>query len=317
MMRYLLFIFCFSFLQNIYGQQFHDKLPELSYKEYGFEKPVTQSIAVYYYGDSLGYEPKSVEFHKFNEDNCIQQRVLQILGKYQSETIYNYVYKEGLLDSLNVLASAAAFSNFTHYIYNDKQQLVKSVCTGKYTNYTKDYFYDSNGKLVKINFNHKNGNNTITNFVYKNGEIDYVEKVEKIGNEPVKKTLFYYFNKELLASSEVGSEKVTLYTSDFGELKREIEGDIEKIVKSYRNGVPEKKPSEKPFLKDAKVLFQVYDTKNMDGDWIKRYQTDYSYGQKQIRYVFRKLTYKDGVSSGSTDFDSIFQIRMKKILSRY
>ncbi len=313
--KHLLTAFCICFFTSLFAQEEHLDLPKLNYKEYGFQQPIMQSITAYYKADSGGYSPKMVEFLIFDKQHNISQRVLRILGKYRSETSYMYVYKNGLLDSLNVTASAASFSRTTNYIYNSKKQLIKSETKGKYASSTNEYSYNDNGQLSKIVFAYEKGGGYSTNFHYSNNQLDYVERIKKEADGTSEKLLFYYLNGTVLASTELGSDKVILYDNDFGELRREVKGDIVEIVKNYRSDVPGQKPNAKPFLKDAKTVFQTYDTKNMDGDWIKRYQVDQQYGQNQDRFVFRKIYYTEDKSSGDTKFSSLYEMQMKKRLN--
>ena len=198
--KYISFLVAFLTVSDIDAQEFYHKLPETSYKDFGFKKPVKQSVAIYYQSDSAGHKAKSLEFHTFNEHQKISQRTLKIFGQHPSQTDYNYVYKDGLLDSLNVTASTVAFSSYTNYIYNDKKQIIKSICNGKYTNYTNEYAYDGFGMLTKVTSKHKSGNVTVSNLVYNDKKLVYLSKLEQAQTSTPTKTLFYFLNDKIIGN---------------------------------------------------------------------------------------------------------------------
>lgn len=306
--KHLIFLVFFLTLNVVNAQDYHQNLPELTNEDFGFKHPMLEATKVYYQSDESGYKPTMLEYHRFNKEQKIELRVLRIFGKYKSETVNRYVYEDGLLDSMNVTASSASFSSFTHYTYNNKKQLISSDCTGKYTNYTDTFSYDKYNRIESITRNHKNGNKQTTNFFYSNNQLDHVEKLAD-----GKTTLFYFVDGALKASGAMGESKVMLYENDFGELTRQVVGDIAQIAKIYRiESLPGNKPKEKPFLKDAKILFQAHDTQNMDGDWIKRYQIDKQYGQNKTNFVFRELKYANNTTSGATKFDALYEMQIKK-----
>ncbi|MDY0090901.1 MAG: hypothetical protein RBR78_11125 [Flavobacteriaceae bacterium] len=90
----------------------HLSPPKTHWQSFGFHKQPKQVAIAYYKSDSLGYEPAMFEVFTFNESGYIIQKYLRIYGKYESETANNYVYKNGVLDSINTLASAQNSTNF-------------------------------------------------------------------------------------------------------------------------------------------------------------------------------------------------------------
>ena len=61
----------------------------------------------------------------------------------------------------------------------------------------------------------------------------------------------------------------------------------------------------------SKIVFDIpAEARNEQGDWIKRIQFDRRFGS-QKRMVFQYLKYADGTESGSTDFDLIFDMKVK------
>ncbi|RKD18643.1 hypothetical protein BCY91_15010 [Pelobium manganitolerans] len=80
--------------------------PKTYWQSFGFQKQPKQVGIGYYKSDSLGYEPAMLEVYNFNEDGFITQKYIRIFGEYGSETVNNYVYSNGVLDSINTLASA-------------------------------------------------------------------------------------------------------------------------------------------------------------------------------------------------------------------
>jgi hypothetical protein len=49
------------------------------------------------------------------------------------------------------------------------------------------------------------------------------------------------------------------------------------------------------------------------GDWIKSLQIDRRFGTSIRRMVFKKIQYADGTESGSTNYDMIFDQKVKYI----
>lgn len=77
--------------------------PKTYWQSFGFQKQPKQVGIGYYKSDSLGYEPAMLEVYNFNDDGFITQKYIRIFGEYGSETVNNYVYSNGILDSINTL----------------------------------------------------------------------------------------------------------------------------------------------------------------------------------------------------------------------
>ncbi len=307
--QYFIAFISLFFFNGLSAQDNHFDLPKLDYTDYGYKKPVKEAYAVFYKVDSLSYEAKRVEMFVFNSNGKIAQRVIQDLREPHSQEIVNYVYREGLLDSLKSINTDLSYNSSTHFIYNQKKQLVKEVCVGKYGEDVKDYMYNLDGSIDRIEFKRRTNRKIITTFFHKNGQLDYVEEAVPNGSQADQKTRFYYFNGKILASNRVGTKQVVLYQYDFGEQRQDVTGDIMEVVDSFRNKVP----GEKEFLRESIVFFQTHEAENMVGDWTKRYQSDTRYKSDQTRYVFRKIIYADGEVSGNTEYDFFFKSRLEKM----
>ena len=106
------------------------------WQSFEFQKQPKQVSIGYYKSDSLGYEPAMPEVYNFNEDGFITQKYIRIFGEYGSETVNNYVYINGVLDSINTLASAQNFNSQQKLHYSNSGQLTHITATGKFADYT-------------------------------------------------------------------------------------------------------------------------------------------------------------------------------------
>src|SRR5690606_20994766 len=117
----------------------HLALPKIHWKSYGYQKQIEQAKIAYYKSDSLEYETTMVEVFSFNKEGNIIQKYIRVFGKYGSETAFNYVYTNGLLDSINTYASAKNFNTQQKFHYDKNGRLTHSTSTGVYANFTDVY----------------------------------------------------------------------------------------------------------------------------------------------------------------------------------
>lgn len=298
----------------------HIQLPKTDWQSYGFQKQVKQAAIGYYKSDSSGYEPVMLEVYGFNNEGQLTNKYIRIFGKFASETVHKYVYKQGVLDSINTLASARSFNATQKLHYNKDGLLQKITAKGAYTNFTDTYTYESSGMVAAIERKYQNGGGLQARFDHQKNVV--TEKEIAVNGKSVERH-FVYDGDELLASFTPGNQRpvtVTLYDNDSrSHFNVEITEETLPVIFEWRKL---KQQNPKDFkkqistLKDKSAGVALFDipaeSRNQNGDWIKRLQIDRQQGM-QRRLVFQKLVYADGTESGNTAFDSIFERKVSNI----
>lgn len=295
------------------AQNYHHISPPKTYwQSYSFQKQPDHAKIAYYKSDSLGYEPVMAEVYSFNKEGHIIQKYTRIYGKFASETTKNYVYKNGVLDSINTIASAENFNSSQKMYYDAKGNLVKITTTGKYSDYTDTFTYDDAKTVQTITRNHAIGTKTVIEFVRKQ---NYVKEtlIEKSGR--IIESLYIYEGDSLFANFTISKKQTVTFYDNIRRIEYEIE-DVEKpfeYVLKLRTAYRKNNTTlSETFQKTAsKIVFDIpAEARNEQGDWIKRIQFDRRFGS-QKRMVFQYLKYADGTESGSTNFDLIFEMKVK------
>ncbi len=295
----------------------HIEPPKTDYKSLGFQKPVKQVGIGYYKADDKGYEPKMLEVYTFNDEHQLVQKYIRIFGQYGSETVHNYTYADGKLDSISTLASAANFNSEQKLHYADNGQLAKITATGKYANYTDTYAYNGDDALASIERKHQNGTTMTANF---NRAQNYVTQKTAPAQGETTESFFIYDGDKLFASFTAGQPIVTFYdTYHRADFQTELKDDQLAYALKLRDLKSADFDAFKQQISDLRgqpqstTFFDIpVEATNMTGDWIKRLQVDRRFAEPEKRFVFKKLVYADGTESGSTDFDLIFQSRVSK-----
>lgn len=302
------------------AQDYHHISPPKTYwQSYGFQKQPDHTKIAYYKSDSLGYEPVMAEVYSFNKEGFIIQKYMRIYGKYASETVHNYVYTNGILDSMNTVASASNFNSKQKLHYGANGVLEKVTASGVYTNFTDTYQYDKSGMVSSIQRTYQNGSKKEAFF---NHLKNTVTEKETSAKGTVTETIFVYDGDDMLASFQKdGKNKIRLkdkerrveFTLKISEndplnyalnLRKMKQEDVKKFQQTI--GDLSANPS-------AIITFDIpAESKNEHGDWTKRLQIDKQLGA-QRRMVFREIKYIDGSQSGSTEFDLIFDMKVKHI----
>src|SRR5690606_26459318 len=136
----------------------HLKPPKTYWQSFGYQKQPDHIKRAYYKSDSLGYEPTMAEVISFNKKGFIIQEYEQILGKSVKEKVRNYVYKNGVLDSINTLNTDPNYNTWQKLHYDEKGKLVKMTVNGKYSNFTDTFTYYDGGMVKTIlRHNHASG----------------------------------------------------------------------------------------------------------------------------------------------------------------
>ncbi|MFV0605725.1 MAG: hypothetical protein ACK5NK_07790 [Niabella sp.] len=319
-MKYSLSIF---FILTVFTvrAQFHEHIspPKTYWQSYDFQKQLEYSQTVYYKSDSQGYEPKMVKIVSFNKEGYIIQEYSRILGKFGSETAHNYVYTNGALDSINTVASAKNFNTTQKFHYNEKGVLQKIVSTGVYANYTESYTYDDNGMVLSIVRKHQKGGGNHVTYDHRKNIVTEIQ-INTKGDSTIQ--LYVYDGDDLVAFFKKEDKPQITFYDDYRRIyfRTEVKEDpLEYILKMRRL----KQENQKEFNNQiadimgaatSKILFDIpAESRNADGDWIRRLQVDRRFSKGERRLAFQKLKYADGSTSGSTDFDLIFDSKVKNL----
>ena len=295
----------------------HLSPPKTYWQSFSFQQQPNFAKVAYYRSDSLGYEPTMAEVISFNTEGHLIQKYTRIFGKYASETAHNYVYKNGKLDSINTLATAKNFNATQKLHYNANGFLQKVTATGVYTNFTDTYQYDNNGMVTAIQRTYQNGSKKQALFDHRKNTVTEIETSAK---GTLTETVFVYDGDELLASFVKGKAVVNLH-DNYRRIHFETEINEEPLaylitLRKVKQENPSAFRNEIGALRDKKIAIVTFDipaqSQNMQGDWTKRLQIDKRFGP-QRRLVFRQLNYADGTQSGSTDYDMIFEHKVKNI----
>lgn len=294
----------------------HLALPFLKASDYGIHKQVTKTETVYYKSDSTGYEPAMLKVLLFNDNGLLDKAYTRIIGKYASETLYENIYKKGKLDSLIKKASAVNFNMDVVYSHDEKGRISKETATGVYTNYTTSYEYDKDGRISRIHNKNKTGLEKMADYFYKDGVLTRVEQSEfnPSKNEDATIKYIYYANGRPIFSFKDDATKVVYHEFElmtkgieFGQKKAYKK--VPELMKIFHKDPQNFKKYMRETYKDYETLVQISESKDVNfPDWTKRYKVDPYYS----RMIFRKLFYKDGSSVGSTDYDTLFEMRVRR-----
>lgn len=315
-LTYLFSLICF-FAQA--QESPHLEPPKTHWQSYGFQKQVEQVGIGYYKNDSLGYEPTMLEVYTFNKDGYLIQKYNRIFGKYASETANNYVYDNGVLDSINTIASASNFSSKQKLHYNQSGGLESITASGTYTNFTDDFSWDDGGRVINIERKYQNGGKKEAVF---NAKSNYVQDKQTDLKGKITEHYHIYDGDKLFASVEINELSVVTFYDAWhrSDFKIEVEKDALNYTLKWRNlknKDPEKFDQEIAELIDkptSTIIFEIpAETKNDDGDWIKRLEIDNGFFGAERRLVFKTLVYSDGTQSGSTEYDLIFENRVSQM----
>lgn len=305
---FLLLVGFFVKAQNYY----HISPPKTYWQSYGFQKQPDHAKIAYYKSDSLGYEPVMTEVYSFNKEGHIIQKYTRIYGKFASESAKNYFYKNGVLDSTTTKASAENFNSSQKMHYDAKGNLIKITSTGKYATYTDTFTYDDDGLIQTMTRRNATGSKTFLEFVHKN---NYIKETTTEKSGRIIESCYVYEGDDIFAKFTITKKQRITFYDKIQRIEYEleaIENPFEYAMKMRTAYQKNNKALAETFQKTAsKIVFDIpAEARNEQGDWIKRIQFDRRFGS-QKRMVFQYLKYADGTESGSTDFDLIFDMKVK------
>lgn len=295
------------------AQAQHLTPPKTYWQSFGYQKQPDHVQTVQYKSDSLGYEPTVVLVKSFNKEGFLIQDYTHILGNFASETAHNYVYKNGVLDSINTLTTNQDFSSTRKLNYNPKGQLVHIISTGKHTEYTDTFTYYENGMVKTIQRRYKDESTTTTSFDHKK---NVVTETDKRGNGKISTTTYVYNLDELFAT--IDDKNTIRFHNTYHNYDFEVqaEGDALQYAIEKRRLFQQ----DEQYLgklskeKNGKIVFDIPAiSRNDNGDIIRQLQLDKTSKQTRRRLWFSKCVYADGTTSGSTDYDLLFGQRVEKM----
>jgi hypothetical protein len=297
--------------------QIHSESPLKNHKDFELSKPVKYVKIGTYDASDKGWDPVSMQVISFNDTDQLVQEYLRILGKFGSETAYNYVYDGKKLDSVNTLASAANF-NIKGDITTDKNgRIISETAKGFYADYTKSYQYNKDGTVKAITTKHATGSNNWAQFTYKNGKLDMVTQVDGKVYKGSPVNYFLYNNGLLFAKWNNLDIDLLLSPTSYRHYKLKKHSTPQATAQELRKLFnTDKKAYDMRLDKlvdTENIVYEQTTSSNEQGDWNKKMTKTLNYGQEQRRWSFREIVYMDGSTSGSTDFDSFFYERMKKL----
>lgn len=318
-MKTIISILLLAFELSASGQQpKHLSPPKTYWQSFGYQKQPDHIKRAYYKSDSLGYEPTMAEVISFNKEGFIIQEYKQALGKTPNETARNYVYKNGVLDSINTLNTDPNYNTWQKLHYDEKGNLIKITVTGKYSKYTDTFTYYENGMVKTIlRNNHASGTKTVAEFVHNR---NYVKEtvIEKSGR--TFESCYMYDGDNLFASFTISQKQRIRFYDEVRRITYQINGEsiqnpfeyaLELRTEYQKN---EDALARKFDKSDATIIFDIpAEAKNEQGDWIRRLQLDKSYSFTERRLVFNQIMYADGTKSGSTEMDLIFESKVRKM----
>ena len=286
---------------------------QISLADFGLPDSLLQYSTAYYKADSFGYEPKMLLVRQFNDQGKLEIDYMEIFGPYASTTTKQYVYKNGLIDSLNYTASNENFSSKSKYYYNEAMQLSHIVSTGYYANYTDKFTYNSQGKLSKKVrlFDDKESFNEEYFYDDKN-QFEYVKRIEN----GMPTTYTYYIDKEKFATYTDEDNYVT-FTTELGDITAPIDDELDEMVSEMRQAKlnnPENYNGEiEDVIENGTYEFVIPANTNAEsGELVKQYEINYAFKPEQRRYLFHHYYYKNKTEVGSTQFDHFFQSNIER-----
>lgn len=294
--------------------QVHTALPLKSHTNFELSKPVKYVKIATYEATEKSWDPVMTQVISFNDADQLVQEYTRILGKFGSETAYNYVYDGKKLDSVNILASAANFNSKGDIVTDKNGRIVSETAKGFYADYTRNYDYNKDGTIKTITTKHATGNNNWTQFSYKNGSLDLVTQVDGRVYKDSPVNYFLYNNGLLFATWNDLDNDLTISPTPYRHYKLKKHhaplATAMELRTLYNTNKPAYNSQIDGISNEATIVYQQGTSSNELGDWTKKMTETTSYGQTQKRYSFREIVYADGTASGSTEFDILFFKKM-------
>lgn len=287
---------------------------EVNYKDLGFTKKIKKVESYTYSFEDKWVTDKSSDVYEFDEKGNIINHAYFVYGKYASETFENSTYENELLVKREILVkNRPNFNAIITYKYDKNKNLIQKKY--KSSQYENDFIfsYDSNNKLAEINGIYAK-NHSVEKFYYKDGKLFKSINQYFAKDSVLSETISLYIDEKKVMEYNSKNEYLIAYLNEETEnwvLKMNYPNPIENIngieseikydgltIKQLKENLLNER--NQPFrLVEAKEMLQLND-KN---DCIVKAGKYYRYKQHENYYTFRKITYDDGTTSGSIDFD--------------
>ncbi len=296
--------------------------PEVNYKDLGFTQKIKKVESYTYSLEDKFVTDKSSDVYEFDVKGNIINHAYFVYGKYASETFENSTYENELLVKREILVkNRPNFNAIITYKYDKKKNLIQKKY--KSSQYENDFIfsYDSNNKLTEIKGIYAK-NHSVEKFYYKDGKLFKSINQYFAKDSVLSETITLYIDEKKVIECNPKNEYLIAYLNEETEnwvLKMNYPNPIENI-----NGIESEikydgltiKQLKENLLNERNQLFRLVEAKeiqqlNDKNDWIIKAETYYRYKQQENYYIFRKITYADGTTSGSVDFD-IFKVNELK-----
>lgn len=265
-------------LYNLESQNLHKKVAKTIEHVYSYN------------ARSGGFIKSSVTIKSYNDDGLLTDKLYQYNSTYSgnsstTETRYHYNSKNQLIRTEDTSAKKSTYSAHSEYTYDSKGNLTKRESVFKSGNrYKYTYQYDNRNRLIRVEDFNTNGQLTAREtYTYSGNKKTKVRKSynTKTGNVIGTYTTYYKNDKSIryTSSSKYSNNDVSYTYDKYGN----------SIASTYVG---------KP--KSNSTTHFDYDNKD---NWIRRH---YKYGTTSNTFNFREIIFRNGNTTGSTDFDRNF-----------
>lgn len=316
-----------QFLLLFFALQFYTAqvIPQISYKDFGFEKKIAKFEKVTFeFKDKVALD-REKEIYIFNEEGNIAKVVSETYGNQENlEATVEYFYKDGkLIKEVGTFPNDKQMNFSSDYIFDEKNNIISSKfdgdgyeekikyhyknnrlekSTGDYngTSGSEQYYYNPKGQLYKKV--HKDSfseeKNTSTNLYHNGKEIArYTENYIAPRISSIDKKANFNYN--------INTEKGILKLKDLeqklsnGETigLEDVPGQIFKWGKENKD------------LSCSNGQFSLY----KDSEVIATADVEKPFTDLEI-LTFYEITYPDGSKAGSTDFNFFYYNELKSYL---
>ncbi|WP_445720074.1 hypothetical protein [Flavobacterium sp.] len=311
---------------SIYAFSFSQK-NDVSFKDLGLHKKVIKVESMTYSMEDKMVYDTSNDIFNFDDNGAILYHEFNIYGKYESSTYEHSKYENNKLIQRDVtVKNRPNFTSFLTCKYDSNNNLKQQTQQAKYYNNDFFYTYDKKDRLIEIKGVYKNSY-SIEKFYYENEKlyktiIQYF-KQDTVSSENIK----LYIQEEVVVEYDVNDKFSKAYLNDenaklliqlnYSDPLLNIEEIESKIIKEQFSAKMLKdyllNDDNKPFVK---IIVNERFKNNEHNDWIAKVGVDKMHREEQIYYTFRKITYADGIESGSTDFDIFLVNELKTMLNK-
>ncbi|WP_167343169.1 hypothetical protein [Nonlabens sp. SY33080] len=313
---FLVFAFAKAITAQVHSSLEHLKLPQISQADNTAKNEVYRIQTATYKADSLGYEPVVLEVQNFNEEGLKFQDYQQIFGKYKSETLDSFYYTGTRLDSIVKKTSSGGFDATMIFECDNQGRVTSEKATGKYINYVTQYTYENN-QLQHIEMKLKRGNRRTATYYYKKGNLDYVKQHEYKENGELKKEFTVYYTRGIPIARVTANDPLITVADFTGVYKIRTQLSQEQAIEALQKAAAISRTdlfNKRKEITQQEVMLEQYSTstESSTGEWTKRHITRKMFSKLEDRWVFRKLYFPDSTTVGSTQFDILFQHKIKR-----